>query len=369
MSSSGRNKSYQELGRRLRAEGWYKPATGRILLELGVHLALYLGGLAVAVTTEDIVIKAVAYLVSVAGALGITTNTHTSSHYATSGQTRLNRFLTYFGYTFLLGESATYWWHKHCVVHHPTPNLIGIDEDADLMPWFAITEDDFEKSRGLKRLYFRLQWIIIPVAIAFNGFNAQRQGWQYVLSMLADRKKRTASHFCDLAVLLLHLAVWVALPISLFGVAAVARVYATEMLLLGYAMFAAFAPAHFPEDALFAGKNQKNEDFVLRQTATTINFRTGWVGRLLLSGVEYQIEHHLFPGLPHVYYPKLAPMVERYCRRNGYPYRTLGWGEALWKAFMIFRKPKKVAAELNAYPGGGYAWADGDATALELSRI
>ena len=365
MSNSGRNESYQELGRWLRAQGWYKPATGRILLELGLHLTLYLGGLALAVNTENLVVKVLAYLVSVAGALGITTNSHTSSHYATSRDTRLNRFLTYFGYTFLLGGSATYWWHKHCVVHHPTPNLIGLDDDADLMPWFAITEDDFEKSRGLQRFFFRIQWMIIPLAIGVNGFNAQRQGWQFLLSHLADRKKRTASHFVDLGVLLLHWATWVALPVALFGFAAVAQVYVTEMVLLGYAMFIAFAPAHFPEDALFAGKNQRNQDFVLRQTATTVNFRTGWIGRFLLSGVEYQIEHHLFPGLPHVYYPKLSRIVEQYCRRNGYPYRTLGWGEAIWKALLIFRKPKKVAAELNAYPYRLEA-VDGDATVLEL---
>ncbi len=366
MSNSGRNESYQELGRKLRAEGWYKPATGRILLELGIHMALYLGGLAVAVTSTDLVVKALGYLVSVAGGLGITTNSHTSSHYATSRETKLNRFLTYFGFTYLLGVSATYWWHKHCVVHHPTPNLIGIDDDADLMPWFAITEDDFEKSRGLRRLFFRLQWIVIPLAVAVNGINTQRQGWQYLLGQLADRKKRTTVHFIDLGVMLMHVATWIVLPMALFGVLPVAQVVLTEMLLLGYAMFIAFAPAHFPEEALFAGKNHKNDDFVLRQTATTINFRTGWFGRLLLSGVEYQIEHHLFPGIPHVYYPKLSRVVEQYCRRNGYPYRTLGWGEALWKAFLIFRKPKKVAAELNAYPYSVGA-VDGDATVLEMS--
>jgi linoleoyl-CoA desaturase len=138
--------------------------------------------------------------------------------------------------------------------------------------------------------------------------------------------------------------------VVLFGFFSFIKVYITEMVLLGYGMFIAFAPAHFPEEAMFAGQNQRREDFVLRQTATTLNFRTGWFGRLLMSGVEYQIEHHLFAGIPHVYYPKLSPIVQQYCREHGYPYRTLGWGEAVWKALLIFRKPKKVAAELRAYP-------------------
>ena len=63
--------------------------------------------------------------------------------------------------------------------------------------------------------------------------------------------------------------------------------------------------------------------------------------------MQYQIEHHLFPGVPHVYYPKLSPLVRRFCEENGYPYRTLGWAEAIWKSLIIFRNPKKVAATFN----------------------
>lgn len=342
------NVKYQELARTLRQEGWYEPATRRILFELGLHIVLCLGGIAVAVSTGNFAIKAAAFLTSAAGALGIATNTHTSSHFATSRHAWLNRFLTYFGYTFFFGTSASYWWHKHCVVHHPTPNLIGIDYDADLMPFFAINENDLKNSHGLQRILFRTQGVIIPFVIALNTFNTQRQGWQYLLPILFDRKQRRARHWIDLGVLALHWGIWVLLPIILFGPAAVLPVYATEMLLLGYGMFIAFAPAHYPAEAAFAAKDQRNEDFVLRQTVTTVNFRTGPVGRFLCAGVEYQIEHHLFPGIPHVYYPKLSPVVKRYCEENGYPYRTLGWAEAVWKALLVFRRPKRVTPELRA---------------------
>jgi linoleoyl-CoA desaturase len=351
MKTRIRNESYEELARVLRQGGWYRPATGRILLELVVHLTMMLGGLCFALEASNPVFRAVAYIVSAMGGLGITTNTHTSSHYATTGNRRLNQLLTYFGYTFFFGTSASYWWHKHCVVHHPRPNLIGIDEDADLMPWFAINEDDFERSRGLRRLLFRVQWVIIPLAIGLNVFNTQRQGWQHLLRILADPAKRKSSHWFDLGVLLSHWVALVLLPMIFYGPAKVLAVYSVEMILIGYAMFIAFAPAHFPEEAIFASHSQKDEDFVLRQTVTTVNFRTGWLGRLLCSGVEYQIEHHLFPAIPHIYYPKLSGIVQRYCIENGYPYRTLGWGEAVWKALLIFRSPKKVAAELRWFGG------------------
>lgn len=341
--------SYKQLARELRAEGFYELTPWRVLGELLLHLVVCLGGLAVGVLAGPWWVKGVGFLVSTLGALGIATNTHTSSHDASGRSRRLNRFLTYLGYPFFFGMSATYWWHKHCVVHHPNPNLIGVDDDADLMPWFAINEDDYAAARGWRKLLFRVQWLVIPFALALNEFNIQLSGWRYLVPILADPERRRTAHWIDLGVLGLHWSVWVILPMFFFPPLEVLAVYGLRMGLMGYAMFVAFAPAHFPEEAAFAaGTERKTRDFVLRQTVTTVNFRTGPVGRLLCSGVEYQIEHHLFPGISHAHYPALAPRVEAFCRRHGYPYRTLGWGEATWKSLLIFRYPKRVAAELDA---------------------
>ena len=73
------------------------------------------------------------------------------------------------------------------------------------------------------------------------------------------------------------------------------------------------------------------------------------MGRLYCAGVEYQIEHHLFPGMSPTHYPHIAPMVEAFCRRHGYPYRTLGWGEALWKSYLTFWRLKPVRSDLEAH--------------------
>jgi fatty acid desaturase len=90
---------------------------------------------------------------------------------------------------------------------------------------------------------------------------------------------------------------------------------------------------------------------VLRQTATTVNFRTGPIGRFLCSGVEYQIEHHLFPRISHVYYPELSPLVEQFCRERNYPYRTLGWFEAIWKSLATFYRLRPVVKNLETVRG------------------
>jgi fatty acid desaturase len=340
------NLMYQELARKLREEGWYIHPTLRILLELGLHLTIGFGGLVAALALHSPLIRAGAFILSAVGVLGAATNTHTSSHFATSSNSFINRFLTYCGFTFLLGTSASYWWHKHSVIHHPAPNLIGVDDDADFMPFFATNDKDLRQSRGICRLFYRIQWIFVPFVLCFAALNIQREGWAYLLPILFDGTRRRAIHWIDLAVLLLHWTIWLFLPITFFGLAKVSSIYLLEMMLLGYGLFITLGPAHLPEEAVVFCELDKNEDFVLRQTMTTVNFRTGFVGRLLCSGLEYQIEHHLFPGISHVFYPRLSLIVRQFCEENGYPYRTLGWAEAVWKSLTVFRRPKSVLAQL-----------------------
>jgi len=343
--------AYRELAQIVREHGWLEKAQGRLLTELGVHLALHLGGIALFLAVDHLLVRAAALLLSTYGGLGLATNTHTSSHYATCRSLKLNRALTYFGYTLFFGTSASYWWNKHCVVHHPAPNVMEVDDDADLMPFFALNERELAESRGLARLFYRVQWILIPLVLALNTFFTEYQGYRYLLPILADPRRRRSRHWVDLGVLALHLVVWIAMPMLFFSPGRVLAFYALRNALMGYAMFVAFAPAHFPADAVFLDKSQLASDYVLRQTATTVNFRTRFLGRLACAGVDFQIEHHLFPGVPHVYYPEMSRVVEAYCRRHGYPYRTLGWWEATWKSLLVFYRPKKVFDEVTALRG------------------
>jgi linoleoyl-CoA desaturase len=87
---------------------------------------------------------------------------------------------------------------------------------------------------------------------------------------------------------------------------------------------------------------------VLRQTCTTTNFRVGAIGRMLCSGLDSQIEHHLFPAFDHTRYSKMSAEVQAFCEKHGYPYRRLGWWEAVGKAFGSFRHPKPIRSSLQA---------------------
>jgi linoleoyl-CoA desaturase len=325
----------------LRARGYHRRPTVRIVAELAFCVGLAAAGLVMVVLLQEWPLRACGLVLLTLGSLGVGANTHTSSHYATSNRPWLNELLTYFGCSVFLQFSATYWWHKHRI-HHRAPNVVGVDGDADFRPLFTLEQDEIDQGSAWRRGYYRWQWLILPVAIAGNAVNMQIAGWRYLLGTLGNRTRRRPAHWIDLGGMVLHAFVWLVVPMSLFAPADVLVLLLVRTVLLSYALFAVFAPAHLPAEAVLLSGEARTGDFFLRQTATTVNFRMGHIGRLFCAGLQYQIEHHLFPGLSHVYYPEASKLVRAYCERRGYPYRTLGWGEALWKALQAFHRPKRV---------------------------
>jgi fatty acid desaturase len=339
----------RELALEFKTKGLTKKTPVRIIVELILHTVNTLAGIAWFVVSDSWIQSIMALLISALGLLGVATNTHTSAHGATSESKWINHALTYFGYPFMLMLSATYWHHKHNIVHHPVPNVIGEDADADLSPYFALTADQYMRASTWRKRWYDIQWLFFPFALAASGFNVQLASWSYLMTHLLDPEKRTAKHWLDLAVMLLHIVAWIIVPSFFFNPVDVVCLYTIRFVLMGYAMFAAFAPAHFPEEAQAAAQNQRNHDYVLIQTVNTINFKTGPIGRFLCSGVDYQIEHHLFPHISHVHYPTIAPMVKEYCEAHGYPYRSLPWWKAIWQSLTVMKNPKPVVKDLTTY--------------------
>lgn len=345
------NGSLAVLRRELVERGFYEKQPVKVVLEMLFKLFLAAGGMYVFIVAANPWVRICAIIISTAGSIGVGTSTHTSSHNATSDKKWVNDWLTYFGYPFFLGFSATYWWNQHIAIHHPSPNVIGVDFDADLSPWFAVTEEDLARSSGLRRIYYeKFQWLAFPIALFLYGFQTQRLGLVYVFKSLLDPKRRKRAHFIDLGALVLHFSLTMILPLFFFGWKPVLAIYIIRIGLMGYATFFILGPGHLPAEAVYIRRDLKNEDHLLSQTATTVNFRTGIIGRMICSGLEYQVEHHLFPNLCHFYYPQVSVIVERFCHEQGLPYRSYGWGHALWKCWMIFRKPQRIETNFRRLP-------------------
>jgi len=89
------------------------------------------------------------------------------------------------------------------------------------------------------------------------------------------------------------------------------------------------------------GDTSGNASDLYAQAATTVNFSTGWFGRLLCAGVDYQIEHHLFPTICHTRHKELSPLQKQYFTQHG-------WAEAILKSMHIVVSPGSTLTELPA---------------------
>jgi fatty acid desaturase len=75
-----------------------------------------------------------------------------------------------------------------------------------------------------------------------------------------------------------------------------------------------------------------DEDYLRKQVLTSRNVRGGWFVDVALGGLNYQIEHHLFPGMPSPSLRRAKPIVEAYCAEIGVPYAQTGLIESYRQA-------------------------------------
>jgi fatty acid desaturase len=320
-----------------------------VLLAWFLHLTLGLGGIALFLLVPAWPIRVLAMLGSCLGFTGIATLGHVASHNAALGSTLGNRILYYVSFPLLLQVSSCYWRYSHLIMHHPSPNVTGVDDDCDLRPVFALNATHLSAFAGWRERFPLLQGVLLLVLLPLNGLNIIRQGWVRLFLVLRRPGRNALAAWLDLGCMLTHLCLWLALPMLFFRPIDVLLFYVLRLGLIGCGMFAVLAPGHYPAEAVCLSLSQRTAgDFYLRQAVTTLNFRTGFLGRFMCSGLEYQIEHHFFPQVSYVHLRAMQPMVRTWCEEQGIPYRELGWGEAIWKSWLAFVKPKLVVEEVEA---------------------
>jgi linoleoyl-CoA desaturase len=307
-------------------------------------VSFLVGGSWVFFTSTSLPIRIAGLLVSTLGSVGIGSNTHTASHYATASRRGLNEALLYFGYPFCLGFSACYWSADHLTGHHIAPNVVGKDNDFEYSPFFAITESDIESAGPLMQRYHRhLQLLAFLMFLPLFGFNLQRCGILHLLNTRAKWNSGRKQVLFDSLCLVGHLAVFLVLPSLLFGIKLALIAYALRIGLMSICMFAILAPAHLvPEAPILTQEEFAELGHCAAQTLTTVNYRGGPMVRWYAAGLDYQIEHHLFPEICHVYYPEISPLVQEFCRDHNLPYRWRSFSSAVYEAVRVFSRPKPV---------------------------
>jgi linoleoyl-CoA desaturase len=117
------------------------------------------------------------------------------------------------------------------------------------------------------------------------------------------------------------------IPVLRHGLGPTIGIYLLSTSVLGLTLAIVFQLAHCVEEAEFrvpaAGDRRIDRDFTAHQVETSVDFARGnRVWTWYLGGLNYQVEHHLFPKTCHVHYPAISHIVERTCRAHGIAHRS-----------------------------------------------
>lgn len=249
---------------------------------------------------------------------------HDANHGAPFRRSRYNHLL---GWTAdaLLGFSSYAWRVKHNIAHHTYTNIDGYDEDATQVPFarFAPSQQP--------RPWYRLQHFYIWPMYALMVVRLQTIGDLITLTRghVGHTTLRPPRRW-DLAGLVGGKAVFVSwalvVPLLFYPWWAVLAAYLVFTMMLSLIMATTFQLAHCVEEADFAHPRElvaARHIWAVHEVETTVDFcADNRVLTWLLGGLNFQIEHHLFPGIPHTHYPAIAQIVRRGCSRHGVRYTT-----------------------------------------------
>ncbi|MBA0052205.1 acyl-CoA desaturase [Streptomyces sp. AJS327] len=221
-----------------------------------------------------------------------------------------------------IGMSYGWWMNKH-TRHHANPNHEELDPDVapDILIW---STRQARAARGLPRFIGRRQAGLFFPLLTLEGFNL------HVSSVRALRAPHMKQRWLEGTLLAAHLVGYTVLLFTVLSPGLALAFLFLHQAVFGVYLGSIFAPNHKGMPTL---TGEDRPDFLRRQVLTSRNVRGGWFTDLALGGLNYQIEHHLFPSMPSPHLRQARPIVRRYCAELGIPYHETGlvrsWSEAL----------------------------------------
>jgi len=301
--------AFREFRAQLAKEGWFeRHAAWELFYTLSVYLGMAFGSYLAYTGHPWLAILVLGFTMQQAGWIG-----HDYTH-ARGKACHVNGHLL----SCLSNAFSRAWWSNKHNTHHVFTNYIGLDADIQNDPVFHLL---FPKEDN--DVFFRKMqhWYFVPVASVLY-FSWKMQSLTYAW----ERKL-----WKELVLFVIHytwlysLGLWVALG----------AVY------LGGGLVAVIVTATHQSEEMIDAETHADEktgeipyafcegQFATTRDAQTNNFFTEWLG----GGMQYQLEHHLFPTMPKYYYSRIAPRVKAFAEKNGLSYRVDTQMEILTRNF------------------------------------
>lgn len=286
-------------------------------LSLGIYVFLLLG-------TYPAFVGALLTLLLGLGLVAIAFNVmHDACHGSYSSKKWVNDL---FSYTMnALGSNAYMWKIKHNVIHHTYTNVDGIDDDIAKSPvlrlcpsqkWVPVHKYQFVYMFFL----YSLSTILWAWVTDFTTYLSRRM-------VVTEMKMPLKEHVIFWVSKLGYFAFYVLLPVLFCGWQAWLIGYLILNVTMGLTLSMVFQLAHIVEKTEFEEAGEKprqlGTEWAVHELRTTANFApSNKLVTWFAGGLNFQVEHHLFPRVSHVHYKALSKIVREHCQRFGVPYHS-----------------------------------------------
>jgi fatty acid desaturase len=232
-----------------------------------------------------------------------------------------------------VGFSYGWWVDKHNR-HHAHPN--DEDKDPDIGAGALVfTTGQAQASGRIPQLFYRFQaWGFFPLLLLLEALNLRVASMRY---LIADRNRPRTR---EMLLMALHILGYLTFVFLLLPPVKALVFIVVHRALFGLYLGCSFAPNHKGMPGLSAAENA---DYLLRQVLTSRNVRGHWLTDFALGGLNYQIEHHLFPSMPRGNLRHAQRIVKQFCAAHGVSYLETGliasYAQALRHLDAVGRSP------------------------------
>ncbi|ALI99990.1 fatty acid desaturase family protein [Rufibacter tibetensis] len=224
----------------------------------------------------------------------------------------------------ILGANIHMWTTKHNIIHHTYTNIDGVDDDLDAKPFLRLCENqEHLKIHKYQHYYFWGAYAMLYMYWIF--FTDYAKYFTQKVGDIPIKKMSRKDHFSFWGFKVMHFALFVVVPIYTVGFLPWLVGFLIYGMFTGLVMSIVFQLAHTIEHAHFPvpteSTNRIEDEWALHQLKTTSNFATkNKVVSWLTGGLNFQIEHHLFPRISHVHYPAISKIIKEACAEFGVTY-------------------------------------------------
>jgi fatty acid desaturase len=319
---------YAELSRAVRRAGLLKRRPAYYSIKITVNLILLIGGWTVFALLgrswwQLLVAAFLAVVFTQTAFIG-----HDAGHRQVSGSRRANDLIGRIAGNLLTGLSYGWWTSKHNR-HHAHPNQVGRDPDVASNALMFTADQTLARGRIGTWLARYQAWLFFPMLL-LEGINLHAAG---VRALLGNRQ--TKAKTAEAILLTVHIAGYLTAVFLVLSPLQAVAFLAVQQGLFGIYMGTSFAPNH---KGMPMVDSDEKLDFLRCQVLTSRNIRGNWLTDFALGGLNYQIEHHLFPSMPRPSLRRAQATVRAFCAQHGIPYCETG----------LFASYGQVLRHLNA---------------------